>query len=170
MTSKCERFIFNTEENKIKKNKINFLDFFFCKENLLQKRKYFKRNIKKYLLLIEILLLFAIKLNLISSEIINIKRNIIFQYSSIKLKIENSGNHKEYSNNTYDWCAPVITPDETYINGKKQSEIKNEYYFENSNNEIILIWYNPLVSTTYMFRDCTSITEIDLSDFDDTDY
>ena len=90
------------------------------------------------------------------------------QSSSIKLKIENSGIQKIYSIGTYEWSYPVIHPDEIYINGKNKTEIKNEYNFEYNNNEIILVWYNSLESTTCMFRDCTSITEIDLSNFDDS--
>ena len=91
------------------------------------------------------------------------------QSSSIKLKIENSGNQKIFSNiTTYSSCKPLISPDEIYINGENQSEIKNIYNFENNNNEITLIWYNPLNNTSCMFKDCTSITEIDLSNFDDS--
>ena len=134
-----------------------------------QKRKYLKCKISKALLLIEILLLSVIKLNIISSKSINKKRYIMSQSSFIKLKIENSGNQKIFSNiTTYSSCKPLISPDEIYINGENQSEIKNIYNFENNNNEITLIWYNPLNNTSCMFKDCTSITEIDLSNFDDS--
>ena len=91
------------------------------------------------------------------------------QSSSIKLKIENSGEQKIFFNGNFVWCNPVTFPDEININGENQSEINSEYYFENNNNEITLTWNNALQSTTCMFRDCTSITEIDLSNFDDTD-
>ena len=129
---------------------------------MLPKRKYFIINISKSLLLIEFLLLTSVELNL------NKKRNILSQSSSIKLKIENSGEQTIYSSGTYDWCNPVIIPDEIIINGENQSEIKNKYNFDDINNEIILIWHNALQSTTCMFRDCSSITEIDLSNFDDS--
>ena len=141
------------------------MDFFLYKKNFFQKRKYFKSKKSKALLLIEILLL-VIKINLILSQ--SKKRYIMSQSSSIKLKIENSGNQRIYSHGNYEYCYPVIIPDEIYINGENQTEIKSEYYFEQDDNEIILIWYNPLVTTACMFRDCTSITEIDLSNFDDS--
>ena len=165
MKYKYKSFLHSIEENKIKNDKINFFNIFI---NKFQKRKYLKCKISKALLLIEILLLSVIKLNIISSKSINKKRYIMSQSSSIKLKIENSGNQIIYSIGTYQWCYPVIIPDEIYINGENKTEIKNEYNFEYNNNEIILVWYNSLESTTCMFRDCTSITEIDLSNFDDS--
>ena len=160
-------FVLNIEENKIKDD---FRISSLYKKIIFKKRINFKIILSKSLLLIELLLLMLmfIKLNLISSQSINKKRNIMSQSSSIKLKIENSGNQKIYSNGTYEYCYPVVAPDEIYINGENQTVIKNEYYFENNNNEIILVWYNPLEYTTCMFRDCTSITEIDLSNFDDS--
>ena len=131
----------------------------------------FEKNIigfPKNLLLIKMLLLISINSNLILSLSINKKRNIILQSSSIKLKIENSGNQKIYFNQTYANCEVVIIPDEIYINGENQTKIKYEYNFQLNNNEITLIWYNPLKYTNCMFRDCTTITEIDLSNFDDS--
>ena len=110
------------------------------------------------------------KLNIVSSfQLKNKKRYIMSQSSSIKLKIENSGNQKIYSSNTYSTCESIVSPDEIYINGENQIEIKSLYNFENNNNnEIILKWNNPLSSTSCIFKDCTSITEIDLSNFDDS--
>ena len=131
----------------------------------------FEKNIigiPKNILLIKMLLLISINSNLILSLSINKKRNIILQSSSIKLKIEKSGKQKIYSNQTYANCESVIIPDEIYINGENQTKIKYEYNFQLNNNEITLIWYNPLKYTNCMFRDCTTITEIDLSNFDDS--
>ena len=162
--SKFKLFLLKYEGNKIIEEKNNLL----YKQKLFQKRKNFKTNIINTLFFIKISLLISIKLNLISSQTINRKRNIMSQSSSIKLKIENSGYHVIYSNGTYQDCQPVIIPDEIYINGVNQSEINNEYNFENNNSEITLIWYNPLESTNCMFRDCTTITEVDLSNFDDS--
>ena len=144
-------FVLNIEENKIKDD---FRISSLYKKIIFKKRINFKIILSKSLLLIELLLLMLmfIKLNLISSQSINKKRNIMSQSSSIKLKIENSGNQKVYFNGTYEWCYPVVAPDEIYINGENQTVIKNEYYFEDNNNEIILVWYNSLESTSCMFR------------------
>ena len=92
MKCKYEQFILNFDEKKIKVSKI--------------------------LLLIEMLLLTGIKLNIASSQSINKKRYIISQSSSIKLKIESSGNQKIYYNETRNDCSRVITPNEIYINGE----------------------------------------------------
>ena len=91
----------------------------------------FEKNIigfPKNLLLIKMLLLISINSNLILSLSINKKRNIILQSSSIKLKIEKSRNQKIYSNKTYSTCESVIIPDEIYINGENQTEIKNDFF------------------------------------------
>ena len=157
-------FILNIEKNSINEDKNNFWYFSQYKKSLIQKRKYFNNNISKFLLLIKMLLLIDIKF----TQSINKKRKIFSQFSLIKIKIESSGNQTIYSNGNYEFCQPIVIPDEIIINEKNQSEIKNEYFFENSDNEITLIWHNPLEYTSCMFRDCNSITEIDLSNFDDS--
>ena len=155
--------------NKIKYKEKFFSCFSFDKNNLFQKREYFKINSSKPLLIIELFFLIEIIINIALTKSLNDKRNIISHYSSIKLKIENSGVQKIFFSGTYEWCDYDITPDEIYINGVNQSEIKSEYNFEQNNNEITLIWHNLLRHSTCMFRDCTSITEIDLSNFDDSE-
>ena len=120
---KYKSYIYNIEKNKIKNDTINLMNFFI---KMFKKIEYFKIKKSKALLLIEMLLL-VIKINLISSQ--SKKRYIMSQSSSIKLKIENSGNQKIYSNGIYEWCNPVVIPDEIYINEEKQIEMKSEYYF-----------------------------------------
>ena len=124
----------------------------------------FKINISKSLFLTEIFLLMNLKINLMLSKSIY----LISQISSIKLKIENSGAHKILFDDYCEWCNPIKLPDEIYINGINQSEIQYQYNFEHINNEIILIWHYPLEYRDCMFRGCSTITEIDLSNFDDS--
>ena len=57
-------------------------------------------------------------------------------------------------------------PKEIYINGINQSEIKNAYDFNNTNNTIKMIWNKQIDSTERLFYDCRNINEIDLSNFD----
>ena len=45
------------------------------------------------------------------------------------------------------------------------SEINNEYYLDNEENNITLIWDEPPTTTTKMFQYCKNIIEIDLSNF-----
>ena len=146
----------------------NYSNFFLDKKNLIQKLKYFKNNLSKSFILIDLLLLVIFKLNIALSQSINKKRYLISQPSLIKLKIEKSGNHKVYASKNYDWCESIIIPNEISINEEIQTQVKSEYNFVRTNNEIILKWNNPLNTTSCLFRDCTSITEIDLSNFDDS--
>ena len=60
----------------------------------------------------------------------------------------------------------IELPNETYINGIKQDNINKIYNFNESENNIKLIWNYDLTSISQMFRGCSNITEIDFSDFD----
>ena len=57
-------------------------------------------------------------------------------------------------------------PNEIYINGIKEDEIKNQYLFNETSNTVILIWNYPITDCHGMFYECKEITEIDLSHFD----
>ena len=154
----------NKEEIKSK-----FGKHFKNNKNMISKRllNIKRKNISKSLLFLEMILLLNIKINIVFSQLTSI-RNIIYKSSSIKLKIKNSGNQKIYYDGNFRYCRPVIIPDQISINGKSQKEIKNRYSFEHVINEVTLTWHNPLEYTTCMFRECSSITEIDLSNFDDS--
>ena len=122
-------------------------------------------------LLFSLLILLTIKLSTITSKLMNLKSNkryLTMHISSIRLKIDESGENIIYFNGTFQWCDPFEFPDEIYINGENQTIIKNSYNLRVQNSEIILKWYNPLVNTNCMFRYCNKITEIDLSNFDDS--
>ena len=53
-----------------------------------------------------------------------------------------------------------------YINDINQSEIKNAYDFNNTNNTIKMIWNKQIDTAEDLFYDCRNINEIDLSNFD----
>ena len=55
----------------------------------------------------------------------------------------------------------VIIGDTTYDNANQKV-----FYINNTDDDIQLIWYTQLHSTTKMFHECYNITEIDLSNFD----
>ena len=61
---------------------------------------------------------------------------------------------------------PPPMPDEIYINGVNQNEIKRDYNFNESENEIQLIWRNSFNDGRCMFYGCNNITEIIISNFD----
>ena len=86
-------------------------------------------------------------------------------YSYITLKI-GEGTNNVYSS-TYN-----IAPKYVYINEIKQSTIKINYTFNESENSVILIWEKPIRTCAEMFMKCDKIIEINLTHFDtseDTD-
>ena len=104
-----------------------------------------------------------ISIYLIISSFISTSLNndIILLYSNIILKFNNSGSNKIFN-------RVQSLPDEIKINEKKQPTIDNTYYFNESeaNNKVELIWNQTITTTEKMFRECSNITEIDLSNFD----
>ena len=52
-----------------------------------------------------------------------------------------------------------------YINGNKQDTIEYKYNFNQTNNFVELIWDDNINSSECMFRKCSNITEINLSNF-----
>ena len=57
-------------------------------------------------------------------------------------------------------------PDEIYIDGNKQTIVKNKYLFSNKINFVKLIFKKPITNIRAMFIDCTEIIEVDMSHFD----
>ena len=59
-------------------------------------------------------------------------------------------------------------PDIIYINGQQNNTITNQYYFDRDDNYVNLIWDNAIDTCYGMFHQCSDITEIDLSNFDNS--
>ena len=101
-------------------------------------------------------------LNLIYALIVPLK------FSSITIKIKG----KDEQNIIYgNWSSVCIrrtrAPDEIYINSVKQDEVDYKYNFieEQEINIVELIWNNDLTTCHCMFFECSSIIEVDLSEF-----
>ena len=95
--------------------------------------------------------------------ILSNNNNIEYKFSNITLKIQPGYNKilsSEFSRCYY--------PDIIYINGKQNITITNQYYFNEINKKANLIWNNSIDNCEKMFKECFSIIEIDLSDFDAT--
>ena len=86
----------------------------------------------------------------------------------------NKGNNLVFSSHqTISWWSNIDSfynnftePDEIYINGIIQTEIKNKYYFSETTNTVILIYKHPITDCAAMFWTCNEIVEMDLSHFD----
>ena len=119
--------------------------------NLAAPNKKGKKRKINYLIFILIFILFR-----------NSKANII------KIKINLSKNQSIYSyiyNPTFQ-----NKPDQILINGvDKKDDNSGYHYFNETNNNITLIWYNTWYNTfknlSFLFDGCTDITEIDFSNF-----
>ena len=151
------------------KNKNGFLDY----KNIPRKvsiYKGIKGNIKKY------------NKNDNKRNIINKKKNIYliiamiifnlitpsnnmieYKASNVILKIQGPGFRDVLSSNFFN---NVYKPDIIYINGIRNFTISNRYYFNQINNTANLIWNDPIDNCVTMFRGCSDIIEMDLSNFD----
>jgi len=91
--------------------------------------------------------------------------NIISKYSKISLKIKGIGELNILGKNQYNCFEGINYLKQVNINGNKQDTIEYKYNFTQTDNFVELIWDDNLNNCKYMFRECTGITEIDLSNF-----
>ena len=99
-----------------------------------------------------------------------IKPNILinsfnFKSSKITLKIKGIGEINVLGNEEIKKFQNINYLKEIKINGKIQDEIKYNYYFNKKDNYVELIWSDDLDNCDNMFYKCSSITEINLSNF-----
>ena len=91
------------------------------------------------------------------------QRRINFGSSYIILKTNITGNVKILNDNYFN---SQIKPSKIWINDKNKSEILNEYCLDESNTIIKMYFDDDPITASNMFRDCSNLTEIDLSNFD----
>ena len=80
----------------------------------------------------------------------------------IYLKIEGTGNIPIFSSNFF---INTNIPDEIYINNFSQTQKNREYNFNDTYNNVTLIWNKMLDIIYHMFDGCNKIIEIDFSKF-----
>ena len=86
--------------------------------------------------------------------------------SYITLRIKDTGLKSVYGF-LYSDCFPLFPkPNEVYINNIKQDEVKIRYNFNETNNEIILIWNETVINCNCLFLGCKDIYDINFSNFD----
>ena len=89
-----------------------------------------------------------------------------FQYlSNITLKIKGIGNNNIFNTETSSYCKGFNYPDEVIINGNKEKNINNKYYFNQTDNFVELIWNDSINNCSCLFKHCSNITVINLSNF-----
>ena len=162
-----KRGIFKMDELKIEedRNKNGFLDY----QNKSERDSDYKSkkgnrknytqinriNKKRNTYLIIAMIVFTLKAS---------NNNMIdFQFSNITLKIRGPGFRKIlYSSFINNNNRPNII----YINGNQNITITHSYYFNEINNTVNIIWNNSIDNCGNMFKECSDIIEIDLSNFD----
>ena len=123
--------------------------------------KYGKKIGKLFILFYNTIILIYLIRAIISKEIA--QSNLCYSY--ITLKINEIGISNIFYRNYKHHSHYFVPPDEVIINSINQSEIKSDYYFNETENEIKLIWKKEINSTHILFMYCSNITEIDLSNF-----
>ena len=146
------------------KSKKQVYDTIFLKDNNKIKCKNYRINYSNHIILY--IILYYIIINMVISLLkINEIEIIMNSHDSyITLKINSIGNIKVYYESGCGSSPPL--PDYIYINEINQSEIKPRYQLNKTENSIKLIWKNNIDTATCMFRSCSKINEIDLSNFE----
>ena len=131
------------------------------------KRKKRKKNIiKNYITNNNYIIIVIIKSFLIINLFCRIKSNIYDSYffHDLKITLKVKGNSENaIFNNDFEKLGYLK---EVYINGKKENNITYKYNFNKEDNFVELVWNERINDTKNMFSGCTSITEINLSNFD----
>ena len=85
-------------------------------------------------------------------------------YSYVTMKIPKGTGQRIYGNpGGNNECSPSFTlPDEVYINGVLKNN-QAEQEFSEDENEVILIWKQPIRSCSCMFYGCEHIIEINFT-------
>ena len=92
--------------------------------------------------------------------------SIVFHLPTITLKVKGTGERQVlgYYDSSYKFDSKDY-PNEIYINGIKQNEVKLKYNFNQTDNHVVFIWNNSIKNCYEMFSNCQYITEIDFSNF-----
>ena len=164
------------EINYIKGSLLKFFDFdkrknIMSNDNKLKGKGEKKRNndINKititnnnYIIIIMIKLIIIIYF--VSRTLSNIHNLYFYHNSKITLKVKGRGEHAIFNKN----FKSINYLKEVYINENKQNKIAYKYIFNQENNFVELIWNDNIDNTENMFRECKSITEMNLSYFNTT--
>ena len=101
-------------------------------------------------------------------HILSVKKSNLFELSdlNITLKIRGTGYKNIFSSEEEYEFESEYYPDKISINGIDQDIINHTYFFDSEENIVDLIWYNSIKNCRQMFRKSHDITEINLFYFD----
>ena len=136
-------------------------------EELKVKKEKERKNtiIKNYITnnnLIKVIIKPLVIINLFCITISSIYDFNLFKESKITLKVKGKGEKTIFNNN----FRQLNYLTKVQINEIIKSEKTYKYTFDQENNTVELFWDENIDSTANMFKECPSITEINLSNFD----
>ena len=114
-----------------------------------------------YTVIMKLIIIFELILVLSTKKLFFFK----LKYSKISLKIKGTGNNNIFGNNPINYFGISFFPAQVKINGQIQETLNYSYYFNETINNVELIWSNNIINCSYMFYQCYYITEIDFSIF-----
>ena len=159
----CENALF--EPKNVIKNTCKLIDeinnknddIIITKKRRKERNKFLIRNINHLRNFIDISK-YIILLNLFNNIFVNNKSY------KMTLKIKGIGNKTIFYSKFPSESRPKIVN----INGNKQNHVTHSYILNKTANIIELVWDKLITSCDNMFRDCSDIIEIDLSNFKTT--
>ena len=165
--------LFSCFKNEISEVKNDSIITIHIKENKLSKKfgneikenqnKQKKNNIKNIIIINVIFIIINMLCAIKSKKIFD---SFYFQYSStIKLKIKGTGNKNLFGNEEGHIFPSIDYLEEVKINGQIKNTKEYQYYFDQTVNTVELKWDENINDCGYMFWKCSDITEIDLSNF-----
>ena len=118
----------------------------------------------KYTIIIELVIIIDLFIRIFPTHKIHF---IDSYFSNITLKVKGPGNNIIFWSNTQEF-SPNYYPNLIYINDIQQNIINHSFYFNETENKVKLVWNNSITNCKNMFKNCPSILEIDLSEFDNS--
>ena len=140
---------FRNNTNNLKRKREIKRNIYIIKNNITN-NNYFVNAIIKSIIII----------NLFYITISSIYDFNFLQESKITLKVKGKGEKVILNSNFRQYLTQV------YINGNIKSEKTYKYTFDKEDNTVELFLDENIENTNNMFKECTSITEINLSNFD----
>ena len=119
-----------------------------------------------------VIIFYVILLKIEAKSVLN---KLILKSNTITLTINNDGNQKIFFVGSGGLCESIdYFPNTIKVKGntlESNEEVYTTgvYNFQERNNNVELIWDNPLTSLSCLFYNCTQIETIDLSNYDSTD-
>ena len=145
-----KNILINNKNDRIKDDKRNKTQKIYNKYKINNIRKFIEKKVELLIMII------FLTIQVFSNDNVTLSK-----FSNITLKINGNGQRNILGHNFSPNYYPIII----IINGILQENIDFQYYFNQTENLVQLIWNTSNLNCSYMFLLCSDISEIDLSHF-----